>query len=178
MIDSTRLIIPLDKFCKGFPELNFREVYHFQTLGEPILVTDPTYLADVYNSKDDIATSLRDRGVFLMDFGGDVSGPIWWQYPYVLVPISNHLSLDDLLPPLGVTVLANEIGTDSGSFIFLPVTNDLPPTLQAEINEVVAKNNGALLRLPSGNWTVYYEQWDAPEGKPATFYRNIVMKLE
>ena len=80
MIQRTRLIKPPERFQGQFsdaPEIDFRDIYQFQTSGEPILVTDPTYLADVYNSKDPDASFLRAHGVFLMDFGGDTGGPVW-----------------------------------------------------------------------------------------------------
>jgi hypothetical protein len=177
MVNSNRLVKPQDKFREGFPELGFREMYSFNTSGEPILITDPIYLADVYNSKDEIASFLRTYGVFIMDFGGDVSSPVWWQHPFVLLPISMHLSDEDLEPPEGVTVLA-EVGTDSGSFVFLPFTKDLPSALKMQVDKVLAKNNGALLELPAGNWSVFYEQWDAPEERLNSLYRNIVLKWE
>jgi hypothetical protein len=133
MVDPSRLVKPKDKFRVAFPDLNFREVYCFCTSGEPVLMADPTYLADVYNSEDEIASFLRGHGVFLMDFGGDVSGPVWWQHPYILVPISLHLSEKDLQLPEGVALLADQVGTDSGSFMFLPLTRYLPPPLRCRV---------------------------------------------
>lgn len=81
MIDPRRLIRSTDKFHAAFPGLNFPETFAFQTRGEPVLVTDPTYLADVYNSPVEPALSLREHGCFLMDFGGDTSCPVWWKPP-------------------------------------------------------------------------------------------------
>lgn len=178
MVDPNRLVKPRDRFCESFPNMGFREVYVFCTSGEPVLVTDPTYLADVYNSTDEMASFLRTRGVFVMDFGGDVSGPVWWQPPFVLLPISMHLSNKDLVPPEGATILTSDVGTDSGSFIFLPLTEDLPLALKVQIDRVLAQNNGALLELPAGKWSVFYEQWDAPEERLRSLYRNIVLKWE
>ncbi len=178
MVDLNRLIKPQDKFREAFPGLGFREAYSFYTSGEPVLITDPIYLADVYNSKDAVASFLRAHGVFVMGFGGDVSSPVWWQNPFVLLPISMHLSSKDLVPPEGATILTNEVGTDSGSFIFLPLTEDLPWALKVQIDKVLAQNNGALLELPAGKWDVFYEQWDAPEERLRSLYRNIVLKWE
>lgn len=163
IVDRKRLIKPQDKFRESFLELGFRDAFSFHTSGQPILVTDPIYLADVYNSKDETASFLRANGVFVMDFGGDVHGPVWWQPPFALIPISMHLSDKGLEPPEGVRVLAEEVGTDSGSFVFLPFAKDFPSALKAKVDQVLAENNGALLELPTGNWSVWYEQWDAPE---------------
>lgn len=66
MIKPERLIRPEDQFREGFPTLDFREEYSFRTSGEPVLVTDPTYLADVYSSHDEEAGYLRAHGVFVM----------------------------------------------------------------------------------------------------------------
>lgn len=178
MIDPNRLLKPQDQFCKAFPTLGFREVYCLHTSGDPVLITDPVYLADVYNSKDEMASFLRTYGIFIMDFGGDVCASVWWQHPFVLLPISMHLSAEGLKPPEGVSILADGVGTDSGSFIFLVLTKNLPLMVKVRVDAVLARNNGALLNLPAGDWSVFYEQWDAPEPRLASLYRNIVLKWE
>jgi hypothetical protein len=53
MIDPGRLVDPQDNFRSTFPRVDFRDVYELATAGEQLLVTDPTYLADVYNSTDE-----------------------------------------------------------------------------------------------------------------------------
>jgi hypothetical protein len=180
MIKPECLIRPEDQFREGFPTLGFREEYSFRTSGEPVLVTDPTYLADVYNSHDEEACYLRAHGVFVMDFGGDTSCPVWYKDPYLMLPISMPLT-DDARPlqlPTGARVLADEVGTDSGSFIFLPLVSDLPSKLQAEVNAVLTRRTGATLALPAGHWTLFYQQWDPTKGYPASLYRDIVLKRE
>lgn len=178
MVSPDRLVKPQDKFRENFPGLDFAEMYSFNTSGEPILVTDPIYLADVYNSKDELASFVRQHGILIMDFGGDVSCPVWWQSPFVLLPISMHLSRQDLHPLEESIVLASELGTDSGSFVFLPFTSEIPLALRAQVDKVIAEKNGAVLKLPAGNWSVFYEQWDAPELRLAQLYRNIVLRWE
>jgi hypothetical protein len=178
MINPDRLIVPSDNFDEGFPSLGFSNKYSMETLGEEILITDPTYLADVYNSRDPISSFLRDNGVFVMDFGGDVSGPVWWSDPYVAIPISLHYSESDLESNTAVDVLAEEVGTDSGSFIFLPLTADLPNELTTTIKKLVSDKNAVLLDLPAGRWYVFYEQFEPKPGSPESFYRNIVLKWE
>lgn len=177
MVDPERLLEPEDNFRGCFPKLDFKDTYRFSTHGEPVLVTDPIYLADVYNSKDEVASFLRARGVFVMDFGGDVGGPVWWQHPFLMIAISTHLSEEFETPP-GVVALPDGVGTDSGSFIFLPFTDDIPSALQEIIHEVVANKNGILAPIPAGEWAVYYEQWEPKEGYPSTWYRNIVARWE
>jgi hypothetical protein len=178
MIDRTRLIEPPERFRGQFldaPEIDFQDVYQFQTSGEPILVTDPIYLVDVYNSKGPDASFLRTHGVFLMDFGGDTSGPVWWQSPFVLIPISMHYC-EEPKPEPNVEVVASEIGTDSGSLIFLPLTNTLPKSVRCQIEDVLAAENGAMLHLPAGRWSVFYEQWEPIQDNMTACFRNIVLE--
>ena len=178
MVKTDRLMVPAESFVQAFPGLGFRDVFAIETSGEEILMSDPIYLTDVYNSRDSIAAYLRENGVFLMDFGGDVSGPLWWENPYVLMPISRHYTEADLEPSQNAVVLSEEIGCDSGSFVFLPMVSWMPQVLSHAIGELVAKRNAVLLSLPSGVWTALYEQFEPEPGWPATFYRNIILKRE
>ena len=148
LVDRNRLIQPDDDLQAAFPSLGFRNTFRLQTSGEPVLLTDPMYLADVHNSHDEVAAFLRAHGVFLMGFGGDASCPVWWEHPFVLLPISLRDAY--LEPPEEATVLVDEVGCDSGSFIFLPLTDTLPQSVQLKVDEVLSQDNGAALGLPGG----------------------------
>lgn len=174
MVKKDRLIEPTDDFVSGFPNAGFCNRKVLQTNGEPILVCDPTYIADVYNSQDDVAAYIRAYGVFLMEFGGDASCPIWWKPPFILLPLSMHLDGDVKMPD-DVEVWVNEIGTDSGSFVFLPLSDGLPEKLMSAVLVQVELGNAALLPVPSGSWTAMYEQFDAPQANMRQLYRNIVI---
>ncbi len=174
MVETRRLVEPADDFVAAFPGLNFRNWRSLVTTGEKVLIVDPIYIADVYNSTDEVATFLRDRGLFLMDFGGDTAVPVWWQPPFLVMPISMHH--ENLDAPSGVEVLTEEIGCDSGSFVFLPLSADMPRGVQSKVKEVVGKNNAVALRLPAGRWTAFYEQFDAPQANMVGLYRNVVLK--
>ena len=70
----------------------------------------------------------------------------------------------DLYVPFGnYTLMAEEIGCDSGSFVFLPLTTNVPPAVEGKVKEVLGEKNAVALRLPAGRWTAYYEQFDAPQ---------------
>lgn len=174
MVETQRLVEPSDDFAAAFPGLNFRNRRSVVTTGEKMLLVDPTYIADVYNSTDEVATFLREQGLFLMDFGGDTSVPVWWEPPFLLMPISMHH--ENLNAPSGAEVLAGEIGCDSGSFVFLPLSGDMPRSVQSKVKEVLGENNAVPLQLPPGRWTAYYEQFDAPQANMVGLYRNIVLK--
>ena len=178
-VNPKRLIVPPDEdLGEAVAGLKFRGSFWLETHGEPVLLTDPIYLADIYNSKDDEkAVYVREHGVLLVDFGGDTGGPVWWQPPYLLLPISMHYEDEPSLKK-GVKVLADDVGCDSGSFVFLPVTDEMPASLKHQIQEVVRKRNGALLPLPAGRYSFFYEQFDAPQSNEVAMYRNIVAKKD
>jgi hypothetical protein len=177
-VHPKRLIRPDDEFRRGFPRLDFSEHYTFRTSGEPVLISDPTYVADVYNSKGKVADYLRANGVFIMNFGGDVAGPVWYRHPYLLLPISIQSADEQMEPPKGVSLLAEKVFTDSGSFVFLPLRNSLLPTLRRSIGKVIADKNAVIVLLPPNRWTVFYEQGPTPRDSYRTFHRNIVVRAD
>ena len=142
--------------------------------GEKVLLVDPTYIADVYNSQDEIASFLRDRGLFLMDFGGDTTVPVWWKPPFLVMPTSMHH--ENLNAPKGAKILTEEIGCDSGSFVFLPLSADIPRVVQSRVKELLGENKAVAIRLPAGRWTAFYEQFEVRQANMAGLYRNIVLK--
>jgi len=166
---------PKDDFKSAFPGLGFRNLFSFRTAGERVLLVDPTYLADVYNAKDEIAAYVRVHGRFLMDFGGDTAAPVWWTPPFLVIPLSIHLSEQGVQAPKGTKILADEIGTDSGSFVFLPLARNLPGALRKSIKKLLVEQNAVELKLPAGKWTAYYEQFEARAKNMQPFYRNIVL---
>jgi hypothetical protein len=174
VVETKRLIKPADDFRAAFPGLNFRNRRSVVSGGEKVLLVDPTYIADVYNSTDAIASFLRDRGLFLMDFGGDTAVPIWWKAPFLVMPTSMHQ--ENLNMPTGAKVLTERIVCDSGSFVFLPLSTDIPRGVQSKVKQVLAENNAVALRLPAGRWTAFYEQFEAPQANMVGLYRNIVLK--
>ncbi|HYV39160.1 MAG TPA: hypothetical protein VE988_25965 [Gemmataceae bacterium] len=176
MVETKRLIKAPDDFKSAFPNLNFRNRRTIVTTGERVVLVDPTYIADVYNATDEIASFLRDQGLILMDFGGDTAVPVWWKPPFLVMPISMHLSEDDLKPPKGAKVLTEEIGCDSGSFVFLPFSSTVPSSVRNKVEEVLQKANAVSMRLPAGRWTAYYEQFEPPQKNMVGLYRNIVLK--
>ncbi len=172
IIDPDKLILPQPNLKARFSDLDFRDCLTFHTNGEPVLVTDPIYLADVYNVPNGLASVVRQRGVIVTDFGGDRSGPIFWQFPFALLAFGTRHD------PPEAAVLAEEVGCDSGSFVFLPVTADLPPALTAKIADVLEKKNGASLVLPAGEWTVLFEQHQPRFNDDVEDSRNIVLRWE
>jgi hypothetical protein len=176
LVNQRRLKKPEDNFMSDWPGFNFRNIFDFETSGEPVLITDPIYLADVYNSHDPDAEFMRAHGVFIGEFGGG-GAPVWWQAPYLVIPTS--WDIEDSEPPVGVDVLFDEIVTDSCTFVFLPVTKNLPKSLKKKVKQVLSEDNAASLTLPAGKWTVFYEQRDTiGENQDEEHFRNIVLKWQ
>src|ERR1041385_2783318 len=143
MVDYNFLTKPELLLWSGAKHFRFRDDPCFQTFGEPILVTDPIYLADVYNSEDPLACYVREQGVIVNDFGGDTSCPILWQPPYLMLILDNTEVYDPFALPPDAKLLADVVGCDSGSFVFLPLVKEMPSELQAAVTDVLARNNGA-----------------------------------
>ena len=175
IVDTTRLILPDENFIAAFPNLGFKNRFFLDTSGEAIIVCDPICLADVYNSSDWIASLVREHGVFLMDFGGDVSCPIWWKSPFAVFPLSAHFSTHNSKPH-DTQVWAEEIYTDSGSFVFLPLSDGLPMELKSILRNALSQGDAIQLPTPAGRWELLYEQFEAPEENMNGLYRNIVMR--
>lgn len=179
IVDVKRLITPSKDEILEL-DIGFRSTFVLVTHGEPVLVTDPIYLMPgTYNSSDDEkALYLREHAVLLSSFGGDAGGPALWKDPYLLIPLSMHYEDADPAQKPGVKVLPGGFCSDSGSLVFLPFTSDMPPSLRRQIDEVVRKGNGALLPLPEGKYSFFYEQFDAPQANMVNLYRNIVARRD
>ena len=175
LIDSRRLIAPDEDFAGAFPGLGFTNRFSLRTSGEPLVVCDPNCLADVYNATDRMASLVREHGAFLMDFGGDADCPVWWEPPFAVFPLSQHLSENDL-EPRAANVWALRTWTDSGSFVFLPMAKGIPSDLISLIQDALKQGDAAQLPVPAGRWDLLYEQFDAPQENMTGLYRNIVLK--
>jgi hypothetical protein len=131
MADSSLLADPvrfvsIDDPTKDFPGLGFTGSDTFDLDGDDLLITDPTYLADVWNRTDNsVAAYVRANGVIVYNFGGDDSCPVWWQDPFLVLPLS-VCSLQDPATVIGAIEVAEEVGCDSGSFLFLPIRESQP----------------------------------------------------
>jgi len=177
MVERSRLISPPDDFLRAFPKLNFTNSFALVTEGEAVLVTDPTLLADVYNSRSRLASAVRSRGAFLMSFSGDFSAPIWWCRPYLVIPTRYRRSRTPRPIPRRATVVG-QVFTDSGSVVFLPLPPDLPSGIGRAVASVLAQHNGARLRFPPARWTLWYEQFKSPRPNWDHLYRDIVVRLD
>jgi hypothetical protein len=175
IVDAARLT-PIPDLREWYPKLDFAGRRELVTAGEPIFVTDPIYLADIYNPNDDPnATYLRQKAVVVSDFGGDAVAPVWWKAPYLVVPTSQY---DQPRSPAGAAELAGQIGCDSASFVFIAMNDDVPQGLRRKIEEVEREKNGARSKLPAGTYQFYLKQFTPKEEHKQWphWYRNIVAR--
>lgn len=169
-------LIPLPDTREMFPDLGFVGLDVLTNVGCPLLVTDPTYLADVYNAGGGgIADYLRRNAVFILGFIGDASCPVWWQPPRLTLPVSTNGQADETRFA-GATELAGEVGCDSASFMFLCLNCDVPSDLRSRIDGVLSQKNGALVDVPPGQYRFMLEQFPPPPEhiQWPHWYRDIV----
>ena len=172
-VDPSRLV-EIEDFSEAFDGLGFSGARSFITIGEPVLLVDPIYVADVFNPSDDDTTQfLRRNGVFVADFGGDTNAPVWWSDPHLVMPISMNFP-EEFAVPSSTQELVSEVRCDSGSFMFLPLVEEIPTPVCQFVSSVERERDCALLPLPPGKYTVYYEQFPPPQPNMAGLFRNIV----
>ena len=177
MVDRQRLQ-PIEDLRAWFPDVGFAGLDTFIVRDRGLFITDPIYLADVYNpNDDDAATYIRTNSVIVCDFGGDSSCPVWWRDPFLVLPLSLSLP-EDLEAPDDAIVLADEIVCDSGSFAFIPLLDAVPQSLDRRIQKMIADRDGAHSLLPVGKYKVSYEQYDSPEDSRPGFHRNVVAQRQ
>ncbi len=124
-VDPNRLV-EIEDCSQIYVGLGFAGIRSFTTTGEPVLLIDPVHLADVYDTRSDkTAHYLRRHGVFVADFGGDSQAPVLWSDAYLVLPTSMQLPKDFAMPR-ATRGLVPAISCDSGSFMFLPLSDGVP----------------------------------------------------
>lgn len=171
------LFRPIPNMRTRHPDMNFGGKHQFSTRGAPVLVTDPIYLADIYNMNDDpLAEYVRANGVVVCGFGGDTSCPVCWKSPLLMLPTATHIEWDmcpgQLCWPDGSVAI---IGCDSASFVFLVLHGQMPSLMREKCETVAQERNGLIMHLQDGTYDVWLEQLPGfPHANMAGLYRNIV----
>jgi hypothetical protein len=149
-----------------------------------LIIIDPIYLADIYNENGEKERYLKENGVLLNDFGGDVGGPIVRTQEGGIMILLLFDRMDAQGRPLfepdfpeelkGVDVLCEELGCDSGSYIFLDYNRRFRSLFHEELKE--EERNFALINLNPGKYGVGYEQWETDTQNPyEAWRRNLVV---
>ena len=153
-----------------------------------ILISDPMYLCDnnFYLKDDDPAGMfLKENGVVLTNFGGDVSGPVTRCSGdgYKIILTHNRIN-EDGYPifqgesgaiPQPFLVAEQSPGIDSGGLIFIDYSPKLNELIDSQIQSM-EDDMYLLVDAKPGEYWIGYEQWDIdPEYPYPEWYRNIVI---
>lgn len=157
VVDISRLISPDDE-----PETAFELV----TSGEPLLITDPTYIADYFATADPDSRYIRQNGVVLANFGGDLPCSVYWDAPFLVARFQ-----EDGEEAGEGTLLESDVAIDSGHLLFLPLVPAIPASLSGAIDEALERFGAVSVTVPAGRWTFAYEHCDEANGG---WKRNVV----
>ena len=123
------------------------------------------------------ATYVRSHGVVVGSYSFSESVPLLWHDPFLLIPLSHHLKGNhDIYKDMANIV--GSVSCPSGSFLLLPLRLDIPTPFQQGLDNAIAGETGMEIYLPNGNYRVFYEQFETPEGAKEEFYRNIVVQKQ
>ncbi len=148
------------------------------------IIIDPIYLCDLYNEDGIKERYLKENGVLMTDFGGDISGQIFRTHCKGIKILLVFDRVDEDGNPIFSKEIVNNLndyevnsenlGCDSGSYIFLDYNEELKNLFSEELEENI--NNFVVVNKKNGSYKVSYEQWDTNEQNPyESWRRNIVI---
>lgn len=145
---------------------------------EALFIIDPLHLGTLlnpYNSPP--ASYVRTHGVVVVSYVKNESFPILWSDPFLLLPTSLHLK-ENFKDYLEHGEVLGSVSCPSGSFLFLVVRKDIPPSLGSLIEDASTAKAGMKIKVPNGTYRVFYEQFKPPEDSGKEFYQNIVVQKQ
>ena len=142
---------------------------------ELLLIADLTHIGSIMNPYNNPSASyVRTNGVIVGSYNRDVACPVLWNDPFLLLPLSHHLK-ENFKVYAGIGKVVGSVSCPSGSFILLPIREDIPTSLGSMMDEAIVKETGVRIKLPKGTYRVFYEQFEVPEGAKKEVYQNIVV---
>ena len=129
-------------------------------------------LLNPYSSPE--ATYVRSHGVVV---GDRAFSNFSMQKLKKLIPLSYHLKGNHNI----YSDMANIVGSvscPSGSILLLPFRLDIPIPVNQGLDDAITGEIGVEINLPNGNYRVFYEQFETPEGAKEEFYRNIAVQKQ
>jgi len=143
-----------------------------------LLIVDLSHIGNMLNPYSSPSASyVRTHGVIVHSRICPESRPIFWGEPFLLLPLSCHLS-EKLMGYEDVGKIVGSVSCASGSFLLLPVRQDTPPILASLMDEALVKKAGASIKIPNGTYRVFYEQFEVPEGAKKELYQNIAVQKQ
>jgi len=145
---------------------------------EFLVIVDLSQIGDILNPFNSPSASyMRTHGVIVGSYNRDAACPVFWNDPFLLLPLSQHLK-ESLMVYKDIGEVVGSVVCPSGSFLLLPVRKDTPAPLGSLIDEALLKDTGVQIKLPNGTYRVFYEQFLVPEGAKQEFYRNVAVQRQ
>jgi len=146
---------------------------------ELLLIIDITHLGSILNPYNSPSASyVRTHGVVVASHTRLESSTVLWGEPFLLFPLSCHLS-ENLTAYKNIGKVVGSVPCSSGTFLLMPIREDIPTPLGSLIDEALAKKAGVHIKIPNGTYRVFYEQFEAPEGSTKKeYYQNIAVQRQ
>jgi hypothetical protein len=145
---------------------------------ELLLIADLTHIGSIMNPYNNPSASyVRTNGVIVGSYNRDVICPLLWNDPFLLFPLSHHLK-ENFKVYAGIGKVVGSVSCPSGSFILIPIREDIPTSLGSIFDEAIVKETGVRVKLPNGTYRIFYEQFELPEGSKEELYQNIVVQRQ
>ncbi len=145
---------------------------------EFLLIVDIAHIGGILNPYNSPSASyVRTHGVIVGSYNRNVACPVFWNDPFLLLPLSQHLK-ENSLGYKDVGKVVGSVSCPSGSFLLLPVREDVRAPLGSPMDKALAREDGVKIKLPNGTYRVFYEQFEVPEGAKKELYQNIVAQRQ
>ena len=145
---------------------------------ECLLIIDLANVGSLLNPYNSLSASyVRMHGVMVESYIHPETIPVLWQDPILLLPLSHHLEESDNAYK-NVADIVGSISCPWGTILFLPFGKDVPAALLKRLDDALATETGVKINLPNGNYRVFYEQFEAPEGYKPELFQNIVVNRQ
>ena len=145
---------------------------------ELLLIVDLVHIGSILNPYNSPSASyIRTHGVIVHSHICPELRPIFWGKPFLLLPLSCHLK-ENLADYEDVGNIVGNISCSSGSFLMLPIHEEIPTPLGSLMDDALTKKSGACVKIPNGTYRVFYEQFETPGGVKKELYRNIAVQKQ
>lgn len=145
---------------------------------ELLLIIDIIHVSNFLNPFNSPSASyVRTHGVIVHSHSCPESRPIFWGEPFLLLPLSCHLK-ENLTGYEDHGNVVGRVSCSSGTLLMMPIRTDIPTPLGGLMDEALAKKKGVHIKIPSGTYRVFYEQFETPSGAKKEHYRNIAVQKQ
>lgn len=145
---------------------------------EFLLIVDIAHIGSALNPYNSPSASyVRTHGVIVASYARPESSPVLWNDPFLLLPLSCHLS-EDLRTYKDIGKVVGSVPCTSGTFLLVTIRKDIPESLGSLMSEALTKEAGIQIKIPNGTYRVFYEQFEVPERAKEEFYRNIAVQKQ